>query len=569
MENRLKKAGQELAKMSVYAPMEIFIGVTFFILWIIYQNIDEGYSYDSVLALCPQFFVLTFICNKLFQNGLGRIIYYLSGFLLFMFVMANVDAFVHSAGYWFSLLIAFLVLISYGWYRDNERFAAHAVRVLLNIFSAVFIAYALCLAVVAIYASIIYIFSIDFLKDFDFYSYILSFSNFVSLPLAFVYFDKKEQEPDFHSSRVFDILMNFIFSPAIIVYTVILYIYFAKIAVLWELPKGQVAYMVFAFVLSVVIGKACQPLLYRRFYDWFYRYASFISLPLFVMFWVGVGYRINEYGFTEERVYLVLLGGLTTFCMLFFLTKVLGKYLYIALIAIFVLSIFTFIPAVSAKRIGLVSQTKRLDKVIEKLGIADSSGLLHRIHADNDTVYKKEYKELYGAFRYVAGQRSEAYMMAHYGVDGAFDLRKKIIPGRLDNYVTWGGEIDSQSEERFITFGAWADIEGFTGLYDLDVSPEYSNGDYKATKRMYTFRFKNGTLTLKDTLGNMAVQDMNQYVNGILRGMKSLGDMPDSCRERLHYVDTDLGRIVFSSLTLSGDSIYKVDYLRADYLLTK
>ena len=97
-----------------------------------------------------------------------------------MFVMANVDAFVHSAGYWFSLLIAFLVLISYGWYRDNERFAAHAVRVLLNIFSAVFIAYALCLAVVAIYASIIYIFSIDFLKDFDFYSYILSFSNFVS-----------------------------------------------------------------------------------------------------------------------------------------------------------------------------------------------------------------------------------------------------------------------------------------------------------------------------------------------------------------------------------------------------
>ena len=76
MENRLKKAGQELAKMSVYAPMEIFIGVTFFILWIIYQNIDEGYSYDSVLALCPQFFVLTFICNKLFRNGLGRIIYY-------------------------------------------------------------------------------------------------------------------------------------------------------------------------------------------------------------------------------------------------------------------------------------------------------------------------------------------------------------------------------------------------------------------------------------------------------------------------------------------------------------
>jgi hypothetical protein len=188
------------------------------------------------------------------------------------------------------------------------------------------------------------------------------------------------------------------------------------------------------------------------------------------MFWVGVGYRINEYGFTEERVYLVLLGGLTTLCMLFFLTKVLGKYLYIALIAIFVLSIFTFIPAVSAKRIGLVSQTKRLDKVIEKLGIADSSGLLHRIHADNDTVYKREYKELYGAFRYVAGQRSEAYMMAHYGVDGAFDLRKKIIPGSLDNYVTWGGEIDSQSEERFITFGAWTDIEGFTGLYDLDKS---------------------------------------------------------------------------------------------------
>ena len=82
-----------------------------------------------------------------------------------------------------------------------------------------------------------------------------------------------------------------------------------------------------------------------------------------------------------------------------------------------------------ADRTGLTDEA--VGQSDREAGNCGSSGLLHRIHADNDTVYKREYKELYGAFRYVAGQRSEAYMMAHYGVDGAFDLRKKIIPGSL------------------------------------------------------------------------------------------------------------------------------------------
>lgn len=77
------------------------------------------------------------------------------------------------------------------------------------------------------------------------------------------------------------------------------------------------------------------------------------------MFWVGTFYRIAQYGFTELRVYLVLGGLVLTGMTFLFFSKRTGRYLYVALSAVVLLSVFTYIPGITAKDIERISQEKR------------------------------------------------------------------------------------------------------------------------------------------------------------------------------------------------------------------
>ena len=70
-------------------------------------------------------------------------------------------------------------------------------------------------------------------------------------------------------NKLFDVLLNYVLSPALLIYAVILYLYFVKVAVLWSLPKGAVAYIVVSFISATFILKSCQPFLERRYYEWF------------------------------------------------------------------------------------------------------------------------------------------------------------------------------------------------------------------------------------------------------------------------------------------------------------
>ena len=126
-----------------------------------------------------------------------------------------------------------------------------------------------------------------------------------------------------------EMLLNYIVTPALLIYAAILYLYMAKILVTWTLPEGGVAYLVFGFTLFALAVQALQPLLQKRMYDWFFDRFSLISLPTQVLFWIGVLRRTGEYGLTEPRVYLLVSGGLMTLCVVLFLARRTGRYFYV------------------------------------------------------------------------------------------------------------------------------------------------------------------------------------------------------------------------------------------------
>jgi hypothetical protein len=111
-------------------------------------------------------------------------------------------------------------------------------------------------------------------------------------------------------SKYLKILIYILVSLAAI-YAIILYIYLFKIIFAWELPKGYVSYLVSILAFS---GLLIITLLYparleakNKFAIFLPRYFGLIILPLLTLMTVGILRRINDYGITISRCYVVLL----------------------------------------------------------------------------------------------------------------------------------------------------------------------------------------------------------------------------------------------------------------------
>jgi hypothetical protein len=118
------------------------------------------------------------------------------------------------------------------------------------------------------------------------------------------------EEGDF-TMRAAAALTKFVLVPLLLVYTAILYAYAIKIALAWELPKGTLGGMVVGYLLvgaaTLLIGypsrEAGGPLV-RLF--WRY-WVELTALPVILLF-IAVGRRIADYGVTEQRFLMVLIG---------------------------------------------------------------------------------------------------------------------------------------------------------------------------------------------------------------------------------------------------------------------
>lgn len=106
-------------------------------------------------------------------------------------------------------------------------------------------------------------------------------------------------------------LVKFVLVPLLLVYTTILYAYAAKIALAWELPKGTLASMVVAYLL---VGAMTLLLAYPSretsgpLVRLFWRYWVWLAaLPVLLLF-IAVFRRIGDYGVTEPRYVIVLVG---------------------------------------------------------------------------------------------------------------------------------------------------------------------------------------------------------------------------------------------------------------------
>lgn len=298
-----------------------------------------------VVYYFPVLFLITCTLNSMTEGSRWRFAYYLSVLFFIPFFWKEKDFW--SVFYWVTLVVVQLLYLVCDWRRDNDRFVRKG-----------FVTFGRCflpdcwLGLPGCFLSPSIIRSSIFLRYGNMgngglwpirpVSHLQGYCRCCSFCLT----GKEEEEG---VNKLFDVLLNYVLSPALLIYAVILYLYFVKVAVLWSLPKGAVAYIVISFISATFILKSCQPFLERRYYDWFYRYSGWAVLPALVMYWVGTFYRINQYGYTEARVYLVVVGAILTGTVLLFFFRRTAHYLYAVVLAVVLLSFVTYIPCITAR----------------------------------------------------------------------------------------------------------------------------------------------------------------------------------------------------------------------------
>ena len=436
MNRKLKSLMQQLLQSPRRFPVEFALGMVFFIIavwdsesstWNETSARMESVVNSDILWFFVPLMVLTFWLHRV-----NRWAYIASSFLFLPLMVLDLKPFLWTYGFGFTYVLAGILLIVGNKRMNNRPFAAHALHVVTQIFFGLLITLILNLAVIAIVASFFYIFGIEEPKHL--YEHIIQFIWFVLAPQVCCTLIRQNEDEVTEPFKILRLILNFILSPAVIIYTVILYTYFIKIVFEWDLPKGGVAWMVMAFITATLVGRVAQSILSQRYYDWFYNRFTLIAIPPLIMYWIGSIYRIRLYSFTESRFYLMVAGLLMTIFVVMLWKERTRKYQLMALIFGAAIILFTYIPGISAKSIGLSCQKQRLTQLISEMKLTDAktgklNDELDMRRIKQDSLLCEKYKDVSSVIHYVRNEIGTDEFEKQYGEwshsEYSFDYDKK------------------------------------------------------------------------------------------------------------------------------------------------
>ena len=382
-------------------PMEIITGVIYFFIKIVTDynySISDRPDLSETQVFFPVVFAVTYALNTWVRRKIAAAYYAVPLLMIALFALfyKELHGFIDSMGFGCTLIAVVMLFFACAKNGGNRAFSAETLSKAEDLALSVFTGMLFTGVMSAIYGSVEYLFGVVI----NAYGKTLFFSLYIVMPVLFLTMHGKSSSGP---GKFVKVMLNYILHPAILIYAAILYLYAAKIAVEWTLPEGGVAYMVSAFVIASLAGQMLQLVDAKKIYGWYYRNFLWIAIVPLALFWTGVAYRVNAYGFTEARVYLVVFGALMTLFVLMRLVRRIYVYQWMLLVAVAAVAIFTYIPGISADDIGLRSQINRVRSLASELGLLGKGGKLTGTaqFSPKDEAQRQKALEICEAYDYV------------------------------------------------------------------------------------------------------------------------------------------------------------------------
>lgn len=165
---------------------------------------------------------------------------------------------------------------------------------------------------------------------------------------------------------------QYIVIPLVAIYFLILYSYSAKVLITGIWPEGFLAYMIICFAGA---GIAAALLLYplqktaeQPWIKWFSRIFYIAVLPMTGMLFWAIWIRIAEYGITEKRYYVIVLGVWLIGISLYYIFSK-NKNIILVASSLSLIAVLSAIGPWSATNISEASQVNRLANILERNGL--------------------------------------------------------------------------------------------------------------------------------------------------------------------------------------------------------
>ncbi|MDW7662144.1 MAG: DUF4153 domain-containing protein [Bacillota bacterium] len=176
-------------------------------------------------------------------------------------------------------------------------------------------------------------------------------------------------------SKIFKTLFLYIVLPIVSVYTVILYAYFVKILIEFELPQGLIGNLVlwYAMVSALTLFFVRD---LKNEVPWLEKFMN-VYIPLMivplVMLFIAIGIRIDGYGVTMPRYFVVSLALFLTFALAIMRLKKTDTSVPVTLMLIAFIGV-SFFGVFSGYSVTLTDQNERLETMFTQYGLKDANG---------------------------------------------------------------------------------------------------------------------------------------------------------------------------------------------------
>lgn len=287
----------------------------------------------------------------------------------------------------------------------------------------------------------------------------------------FQYGNKELKTPWLHT------VINMLLTPAAIIYTVILYVYFFKILIEASFPQGMIAYMVL-FYIGISIFLQMNYLFVskkNKIYDWFYEKLNYLCIFPLIMFFLAAYKRVAAYGFTEDRFYLFAVGIFYLSYILLFIFPKTRKFKLLLPIFMLIVIVSTFTPYFNAYQLSIRSQINRVENILVKNELLDDEGLI-KSKENLEPILYNEHRSLTSALYYLADRGiNQKDFTAFSKLDdySIYDLGQ-VIPYYFDE--------ESKKENDFNKYIYYSekkhDISGYDSLFFVNSTHHFSFNNY-------------------------------------------------------------------------------------------
>ena len=363
-------------------PIEIFLISAFAIgIWFVELGTHKG-DHLAYWVFEPMLFIFVYLSRPYSWYRFSWIVPLVA---LAIIGMTNDSAefYLSSPKFWGANFIALLVLLGFPFEKNNQGFTY---RNFTNLFH-IGLATAVWLLVFGLVAAILFTITTLFNVEFSdsFYSHFYTSLGILTQPLFFLVFQQRQAKSEMTLNRIFEILVNFVLAPALMIFTVLLYAYVVQIIFEGVLPKGMLANITLPYLLGGLGVYALRSICAKARWETFFKFYPYLSIVPIVLLWLAIDRRISAYAWTEQRIYLVALATAITIAYAILIVPKARQYRLIS--GVVMVAIFSMTWVVKPKEIAYQSQTERFEQLLTKLNLSDSSG---KIRDDVDFVDRLE-----------------------------------------------------------------------------------------------------------------------------------------------------------------------------------